>query len=231
MKIAYSCLVEGARSSNGRQSIFASSLMHNAGVMPEDIKIHVTPSVSPAFRDYVADHGMSLVPIDPFPGDHGYCNKIQQMFSPAFSGYTRVVLCDCDLYFVRWLEVESIRAPAVGRVVDRPNPPYPMLQRFFEAQGLATPSATDVGFPMAEGERTVASNWNGGLYVFDAGQLEFWGHAWAANVMRLLADLDTLGPYRNHIDQIGWALTLDQISDPLRASAWRTQLPSTFRPK
>jgi 2-polyprenyl-3-methyl-5-hydroxy-6-metoxy-1,4-benzoquinol methylase len=125
-----------------------------------------------------------------------------------------VVLCDCDLYFVRSLEAKRIQAPAAGRVVDRPNPPYSLLQSLFEAQGLATPLATDVGFPMADSERTVASNWNGGLYVFDVGQMEAWGRVWAATAMRLLADIDSLGPYRNHVDQISWALTINHLSIP-----------------
>ena len=214
MRIAYSCLVDGGAKFEWQAVNLCVSLMHNAGVPPEDIKVHVTPSVSLEFRDFVADHGLDLVPVDPFAGDNGYCNKIQQMFSPAFSGYTKVALCDCDLYFMRSLAVEQIQAPAAGRIVDRPNPAYPLLQRLFEAQGIAIPPATDVVFPKAKNERTVVSNWNGGLYVFDARHLETWGRAWAATAHRLLADVDALAPYRNHIDQIGWALTLCQLAIP-----------------
>jgi hypothetical protein len=214
MKIAYSCVVDGGAKIEWQAVNLCVSLIHNAGVMPADIKVHATPYVSHAFRAFAAGRGISLVPIDPFPGGHGYCNKIQQMFSAAFHGYDRAVLCDCDLYFLRPIDAESIRAPAAGRIVDRPNPPLAMLQALFAARRLASPPAADVGFPMAAGERTFASNWNGGVYALDARHLGPWGRAWAANAAWLLADPGSLGPYRPHVDQVSWTLTLGQLAIP-----------------
>jgi hypothetical protein len=214
MRAAYSCLVDGNPKLEWQAVNLCASLSENAGVMPEDIKLHVTPSVSMEFRAYALDRGMTIVPTDPFPGDHAYCNKIQQMFSPAFAGYTRVVLCDCDLYFMHPLVLELIASPAAGRVVDSPNPPLALLQSLYEARSIAPSASTDVGFPMAEAENTLTSNWNGGLYVLDVEQMESWGRVWLAHATGLLGELDVLGAYRNHVDQISWALTLDQCSIP-----------------
>jgi hypothetical protein len=186
--------------------------MHNAQIAVQDIKVHVTPSVSGEFREFVLDHGMSLVPIEPFPGNHGCCNKIRQMFSSAFVGYARAILCDCDLYFLRPPDLDRIVAPAAGRVVSGPNPPLALLRSLYEAQGLIPSPEIYVRFPQSNDERTITSNWNGGLYVFDAHQMEKWGSVWAAHAERLLANLASLGAYKAFADQISWALTVDQLS-------------------
>jgi len=211
MKTAYSCVVDGSPKFEWQAVSLCSSLMHNCGVSGEDIKVHVTPSVSDVFRDFALDHGLTLISIEPFAA-HGYCNKIQQMFSSAFVGYEKAVLCDCDLIFVRPPDLGSIAAAAAGRVVDRPNPPLELLLRLFAIRGIAPSPDTAVGFPNSDVERTVTSNWNGGLYVFDTREMPAWGRAWAECATSLLSDATLLGAYGNHVDQISWALTLDRLS-------------------
>jgi hypothetical protein len=212
MKTAYSCVVDGNPKFEWQAVTFCSSLMHNAAVAAEDIKVHVLPSISGEFRDFVLDHGMTLVPIKPFSDNQGYCNKIQQMFSSAFVGYRRAILCDCDLYFVRGPDINGIGTPAAGRVVDRPNPPLALLKTLYEKHGIVPSPEISVSFPDCSDERTVASNWNGGLYVFDVEHMERWGLFWAQYAARLLLDLPLLGGYKNHVDQISWALTVDRLS-------------------
>src|SRR5258707_10549667 len=136
MKTAYSCVVEGTPKFEWQAVNLCVSLVRNAGIAAQDIKVHVTSSVSREFREFVLDHGMCIVPIDPFLGDHGYCNKIQQMFSSAFAGYERAVLCDCDLYFLRPLQLTHLISPAAGCVVDRPNPPLPLLYSIYNDRGI-----------------------------------------------------------------------------------------------
>jgi 2-polyprenyl-3-methyl-5-hydroxy-6-metoxy-1,4-benzoquinol methylase len=212
MKAAYSCVVDGNPKFEWQAVTLCSSLMHNAAIAAEDVKVHVLPSVRSEFRDFVIDHGMTLVPIKPFSGKHGYCNKIQQMFSSAFVGYERAILCDCDLYFVRGPDINRIVAPAAGRVVDRPNPPLAFLKTLYEKQGIVPSPEISVGFPNCVDQRTVASNWNGGLYVFDVGHMGGWGRFWAECATRLLVDFPLLEGYENHVDQISWALTIDRLS-------------------
>jgi 2-polyprenyl-3-methyl-5-hydroxy-6-metoxy-1,4-benzoquinol methylase len=212
MKTAYSCVVDGSPKFEWQAVTLCSSLMHNAAIAAEDIKIHILPSVSSEFRDFAVDHGMTLVSVKPFFGSHGYCNKIQQMFSSAFIGYRRAVLCDCDLYFMRKPDLSRIAAPVAGRVVDRPNPPLALLKAIYEIQGIIPSPEISVGLPDYGDERTIASNWNGGLYVFHVEQMERWGRFWADYAARLLVDLALLGGYRNHVDQISWALTVDRLS-------------------
>jgi hypothetical protein len=222
-RTAYSCVVDGAPKYEWEAANLGISLVSNAGVAPADVKLHVTTSVSAEFREFALARGFCLVPIEPFPGNHGYCNKIQQMFSPAFAGYARVVLCDCDLYFASSPETHFVEAPAAGCLVTRPNPPYALLHRVFESAGLQAPSPVPVRFPMSDADCTAPSNWNGGLYVFAAGELETWGHAWAAHATRLLAgDPGPLGQYRMFADQTGWALTLHELAIPF------AQLPDTL---
>jgi 2-polyprenyl-3-methyl-5-hydroxy-6-metoxy-1,4-benzoquinol methylase len=214
MKIAYSCVVDASPKFEWQAVNLSFSLLNNVGASPADIKVHVTPDVSAAFRDFVLDHGMDLHEIQPFPGNHGYCNKLQQAASPAFRGYDKVVLCDCDLFFLADPDFGAISSPAAGRIVDRPLPPPPLLLSLYAECGIAPSPVLPVGFAPDPGETTVASNWNGGLYVLDAGRLAEWGATWRSHAERLLGDLEALGPYGNHVDQISWALTLDGLEIP-----------------
>jgi len=212
MTTAYSCVVDGGAKFEWQAVNLCLSLMRNAGVEARDIKVHVTPPVSDTFRHFVEDHGMDLRSIAPFPGGHGYCNKIQQMFSPAFTGYDRVVLCDCDLYFMHALNTEGLAAAAAGRVVDRPNPPLPLLCDLFARYDVAHSTIVPVGFPFNEAEQTFDSNWNGGLYVFDVEILERLGTTWAQMSTRLIQDIELLGKYSAHADQIGLSLALNSLA-------------------
>ena len=145
------------------------------------------------------------------------------MFSPAFAGYARAVLCDCDLYFVSSPAAHFVDAPASGCLVTRPNPPYPLLRSVFESAGLPAPAPVPARFPMSADECTAATKWNGGLSVFAVGELESWGRAWAAHALRLLAENPgPLGQYRMFADQTGWALTAQQLGIAF------AQLPQTF---
>lgn len=228
MRTAYSCVVDGSPIFEWEAVNLCSSLIHNAKIAAQDIKVHVTPSVSGEFLEFVLDRGMSFFPIAPFPGNHGHCNKIRQMFSSAFAGYARAILCDCDLYFLRPPDLDRIVAPAGGRVVGRPQPPLAFLRSLYEAQGLIASPEIYVAFPESDDERTIASNWNGGLYVFDAHQMEKWGSVWAAHAERLLANVASLGPCKAHVDQISWALTVDQLSIAYEHLPYENNYPARF---
>lgn len=229
MNTAYSCLVDGGAKFEWQAVNLCTSLIHSAGILPDDIKIHVTPSVSEDFRKCINNFGASIIEVEPFFAANGYCNKIQQMMSPAFKGYDRVVLCDCDLFFVRPIDLNNISAAAAGRIVDRPNPPYELLRKLFSRYNLQTKQAMQVGFANSADEITETSNWNGGLYVFDAKFVKQWGEEWAFHAKLLMDYSEEFAPYENHIDQIAWALTLASLQIPFEHISEEHNYPIHFK--
>lgn len=211
MRTAYSCLVDAGPKFEWQAVNLCTSILTNIGATPSDIKVHVTSRVSTEFANFVLDRGHCLLEVQPFPGDHGYCNKIQQLGSGAFAGYDRVVLCDCDLFFLTKPPLGSQIAAVAGRVVDQPNPPLDLLMKLYESRGITPRETCLVGFPTSADDLTIASNWNGGLYVLGTDCLEDCERVWARHALSLLADLDGLGNYRNHVDQIAWSLTLEEL--------------------
>lgn len=212
MKLAYSCVVDGRAKFEWQAVLLCDSLLRNAGANPEDIKVHVTPAVSPEFRGHATECGLRLVEVEPFPVGPGYCNKIRQTTSGAFFGYDWVLLCDCDLYFLRPVALPAgADLVACGRVVDRPNPPLNILRALYAQQGLSPPAVRPVSFAETPDELTFATNWNGGFYLVRGSQIERFGRRWADNAMALADQEDTLGRYHVHIDQIAFAMALDQL--------------------
>jgi hypothetical protein len=211
MRVAYSCVVDGGAKFEWQAVTLCFSLMRNAGVPAGDIKVHVTPTVGSDFRRFAADQGIDVRTIEPFPMGHGYCNKIQQSQVDSFDGYDRVVLCDCDIYFLSSPDLSGISAPAAGRIVDFPNPPLPIVQEIYDWRGIPLPRVVPATFAPSPDGLTIATNWNGGFYVFSTDLLRAIGPVWREHALALLNSIERMGRYRNFVDQLSLALTLDQL--------------------
>jgi 2-polyprenyl-3-methyl-5-hydroxy-6-metoxy-1,4-benzoquinol methylase len=194
------------------------SLLENAGCAGEDVRVHCTPGVTEAFKLRLTQLGITPVEIDTFPG-HPYCNKIQQCFSGAFDGYDKVVLTDCDLFFLSKPAV-SPEARFAGKVVDLPNPPLDVLQAIYNEAGVSPRGAVPVSCALAPQEQTYTSNLNGGFYVLDRSDLGLLGERWKTRAQWLLERPHLLGRSAMHVDQIALALALDELGiavTPLKA--------------
>jgi 2-polyprenyl-3-methyl-5-hydroxy-6-metoxy-1,4-benzoquinol methylase len=168
------------------------------------------PGVSTALRSSLSALGVRIVDTKPFDG-HPYCNKIQQCFSGAFDGYEKVVLTDCDVFFLRPLRIPESGIFA-GKVVDTENPPLAILRRVYEEAGVAPRSIAAVSCPLSDAEQTYASNLNGGMYVMDAALLPNIGRHWKRWATWLIERIGLLERYRMHVDQIALALALDELA-------------------
>lgn len=208
MSVAYSFVVDGTAKLEWQAACLVYNLF-SIGIPPQDIHCHVTPTVSEAFRSFAADRFVKLIPIDPFP-DHVYCNKLQQTHTVFDDEYENVVLCDCDVSFAEQLPSSVFEADAVGRVVDRPNPPLDLLDAIYARHGIDPSPIVPVGVPHTESERTRATNWNGGLYVFRRDFLTALGARWRGIAEDLIENIHLFARYANHVDQVSLALALDE---------------------
>jgi hypothetical protein len=218
---AYSFLVDAADKFETQAMLLVDSLIRNAGAPASAIYAHCTPNVSTEFRAFAAMRGVRVVDVQPFEGGHVYCNKITQLLTTDFSPYRVAALCDCDLFFLGRPSLDLAGAAVAGKVVDRPNPPIDILRDIFERFSLPLPPARLVDVPASETEQTVETNWNGGFYVIDGAVASRLGEVWRRYALALIAEIDRLGAYRIHVDQIAFALSIGALRLPY------TLLPST----
>lgn len=208
-KIALSCVVDGHAKFEWQAFLWAHSLQKNAGIPASDLRFHCLPSVSASFRSAARAMGVPVVEIEPFNG-HAYCNKIQQCFSGAFAGYDKVVLSDCDLFFL-----DTPRLPAgaqfAAKVVDMANPPLELLRNIFAERGVPLAEVVPVDCALSPEDRTLEVNCNGGFYAIDASLLPQLGAAWRAQALWLLERIHLLGSYANHVDQVAMSLALSEL--------------------
>ena len=209
MKIAYSCVVDAKPLFEWQAFILIQSLLRNVKCDPVDIKVHCLPGVTQSFRNAVNNLNTEIIDIQPYQG-HSYCNKIQQCFSSAFDEYDKVVLLDCDLFFLSLPEInENITFAA--KIVDLPNPPIEILDKIFREASIKKPKQVLVDCSMSQDEITYEKNCNGGLYVIDQKHLRDIGIAWSKRANWLLDRIELLGNYHQHVDQISLSLALNQL--------------------
>lgn len=208
-KVAFSCVVDGAAKFEWQAYLWAHSLLRNGGVDAADLRFHCLPSVSEHFRRAARSFGIAVVDVAPFEG-HPYCNKIQQCFSGAFEGYGRVVLSDCDLFFLNPPRIPE-DGPFAAKVVDLPNPPLSALTAIYTERGLPLPDVVKAGCALSPDETTFDLNFNGGYYVVDSALLARLGPVWKAHAAWLINRIDLLGSYSNHVDQVAMSLALSEL--------------------
>lgn len=220
--IAYSCYVDSHPRFEWQATLFCASLIRNGRVDPGDIYVHINPGVSNQFRKLVEGFGANCVEAEPFDQTNPYCNKIVQTRTEALSKYQSVVLCDCDLYVLAPFSQTLGEDEALGRTVDRPNPPLQMLEEIYLKSSLAFPNVVPVGYPLSTDEKTFATNWNGGFYVLRGDRIGAFGEAWARFAQGLLGrEEEALGDYKVHVDQVAFGMALDELK-----LSWSTLNPA-----
>ena len=209
MKVAYSCVVDAHAKFEWQAFLWAHSLIE-AGVDAECLRVHCMPGVTEAFRNQMTQLGAAIFETTPFPG-HVYCNKIQQFTSNAFEGFDRIVLTDCDLFFLRAPSLPQGAAFAAG-VVNLPNPPLPELKEIYRQAGVTESPTVLAKAALTPADLTLSSNVNGGFYAIDPAVFPKLGDAWRRHARWLLERMALLGAtYQNHVDQVALALALDEL--------------------
>lgn len=223
MKIAYSCVVDAKARFEWQAFLLIQSLIKNGNVDPEDIKIHCLPGVTDMFQAAISDLKVKIVNILPFDG-HPYCNKIQQCFSKAFEGYDKIVLIDCDLYFLSLPEIH-INWGFAAKIVDLPNPPLDSLTEIFRKAQVKQPEKVLAGCALLDEESTYATNFNGGVYIIDYKYLHDIGVSWRKYAYWLLDHINLLDNYHPHVDQVALSLALSELEIPVHPLTAKDNFP------
>ena len=200
----FSTLVDSTPKYEFQGLAWAWSLLQ-AGVSPEQIVVHRTPSLSGSFRSALADLGVATREVPAHPSGHPYCNKVQQLRHGVWSGSELIVLCDADLI---WLDPHRLpRVQFAAKVVDRPNPPEDRWRKLLEDAELAS-VFVPVDVTDSPHERTPSTNFNGGLYLLEAKLAGELGEAWDERIGWLGGRETLLEGSAAHRDQVALALAL-----------------------
>lgn len=186
-----------------------------ARIEPADLRVHI---VGPPNEDIVSvlrSRGAVVRHVDAFDHRSPHCNKVAGVLSMAGEQDAGIcALTDADTVFLEDPRTIELPSGSVGmRPVDLENPPVDVLERVFEAAGVATPPEVALpwsrrSFPRRRRPKTLAGNGNGGLYVVPAPLLDEVGRAWATWAAWLLDRPGYLGAWAIHVDQVAMALAL-----------------------
>ena len=142
-----------------------ASLTGVAGVDPGDLVVHVVGQGSSDVLEYLRSEGVAVRPVERFDTRSPHCNKIAgalRLAQDPIDGLA--VLCDTDIAVLedpRLLELPE--STVGGKLVDAPVPSLEAVLNIFAVAGLDLPPV--VPLPWGDGDRTVAGNTNGGLYL------------------------------------------------------------------
>ena len=210
MMVFYSCVVDSGTVSACQLKIWVSSLRYLAGIPASRICVHVVGENLPV-EEFLREHGVRFVRVERF-GDGKFCNKLTQCTSPLFLDSDFVFLTDCDMAFLEPLDDCANYGAVVGKIVDMPNPPLPILQHLFKILNVKQPSILDT-----LNGKSFSNNFNGGLYGIPFGFMGQLGKFWQYYSLELLNSVrikKLLGFYVKHIDQLAFSLAINYTQIP-----------------
>lgn len=222
--IAYSCVVDSKPRYEWQAFVLVHSILNNVKCDPNDIKVHCLPDVTGAFRSLLHNLKIDIIDIEPFEGNHPYCNKIEQCFSPALLRYDKVILMDCDLFFLS-KPILSDQIEFAAKVVDMPLPPLDILMEVYQKAKIPLPREVPVDCALSDEDMTFEHNLNGGVYYIDSSILDRLGITWKNSTHWLLSTGVDLGEYKNHVDQIAMGLALDKLGINVQSLSAQTNFP------
>ncbi len=189
-----------------------AALTEVAGVPPSDLVVHHVGDTTSEVLDFLAGEGVALARVDPFDERSPHCNKVAGALALAERPPDgTAVLCDTDVVVLE--DPRRIPVPprsVGGKPVDAPLPPSEVLTAVFAAAGLDAPPPVMLAW--GAGDRTLAGNMNGGLYLVPGGFVAELAPAWAGWARWLLDRAPLLEQWAVHVDQVAMALALAELA-------------------
>lgn len=219
-----SCVVDDHPRFHTEALRWFASLVDLAGVRPVDLVVNTVGAQSSGVLSYLEGQGVVLHVIDQFDSRSPHCNKISGALRLADERHPGLVaLCDTDIAVLEDPRQVSVPDDSIAaKLVDAPVPPLDVLVGVFRSAGLPIPDTRLL--PWGQVDRTVVSNFNGGLYLIPGALLPAIAPAWATWARWLLDRTDLLGSWSVHVDQVALslALTAEQVEPIALSVRWNT---------
>ena len=206
-------------------------------VRRDSIVLQCTERVPREVRNELTKNRYTVTLITPYL-DGKYCNKITQLdyfIKENMTDACGVFLLDLDLVILSPIDVAE-RDHVLGKIVDGPNPPLPILERIFAEAGVDIPGIVPCDWGTGE---TISTNFNGGFLYVPMKLVPCLQPAWRrwAEFLYARPELFDRPGQRHHTDQISFCLALAAEKIPYRhlSANWnfplhRSTLPQSFRP-
>jgi hypothetical protein len=202
----------------------AHSLVTHANVPWSAIHVQCTKEVPfrtvKAFRDLgCITHSLTRF------GDGRYCNKLAQWDNLKGVGADHFVFLDTDMICVGDIVGHLPSDRIAGKVVDVPNPKFPLLDTLFERAGFHDRPAV-VPVDALQGH-TYRANCNGGLYSVPRSMADLLFETWRRRALALLDDIEPLRAVKkeSHVDQIAFCMAVHETSLPFSHLASNVNYP------
>jgi hypothetical protein len=185
-------------------------------------------------------------------GRAAYCNKISQLFIDDVIDCDFLILSDADIGFLAPPEQTVNGAPLRAKRVDLPVPHVTTIEEWLKTIGIPWFGESEAQFAPRQGHRTeltslvkkqshlnplenvkrktLAYNYNGGLYVIQQNEIKRLREAWSKYAAKLLAAAPLSAKWSIHADQIGLACAIYDLGIEVSEleSCWNfpTHLPA-----
>ena len=213
MNIVYSCVIDAGCKLAHQALVWAVTLQELAGISPQQLVVHCTTDCPESTMNEFRAAGLRVEIIPPHAGSP-YCNKVQQLLSPAWDDADVMVLCDADLAWAGPLDARYLTTSAISaKVVDGPNPPEQTIKELLADANLtekAEWASTTVG-----GHTTLRGNCNGGLYVIPKQFLEPLKEAWPRWAEWMCQKWQD-GKCTYNVDQLSFAFSVLELGIPIQ---------------
>jgi hypothetical protein len=208
MRTAFSCVVDDDPKYIRQAVLWAASLLVYGEQRAESLVVHTVGQADPGLRHLLDHWGIEMVEVQAFDGRHRYSNKLTQFETASLREADVVVLCDCDLAFTRsvmpWIQGERLRA----RIAHRPWLRPAQWDAIFASANLRLPTAR---VRAGNGEWTLPSFCNGGLYMMPRALFDEMGDVWVKWNRWLLERLELLHPLQMFADQVSFSLACEDL--------------------
>jgi hypothetical protein len=211
--VYYSCVVDSDPKFVYQLWIWITTLAAQ-GVRSSDLFVHIVrrEGAQTALEAYLQSRGIAYRYIEPF-GDGRFCNKLEQLCTPALLEREFAVLSDLDQAFLTDLRPWIGRGTICAKEVDYANPRVEALEALYRHAGFTRfPDRKRCTF---DADETFVTNCNGGIYIFRTAVFERLLPRWRHWVHWVLRQHDILGEKILHVSQISLSLALWELGEPV----------------
>lgn len=257
MKVHLSCLVDHDPKFAIQAFNWVTSLKAT-GTAATPFICSVDGALSPSQRRSFENLGARVLDAERFgDGRAAYCNKISQLFVDDVLDCDWLILSDADIGFLAPPEQMINEKPLRAKLVDFPNPELSDIEGWLNAIGVPWFGDAYADFAHVSHHKrtkvtalieilkkkaglanidkvkrkTLAHNYNGGLYVIRRQDVEALRTSWSDYARKLLAAAPADVSWAKHADQIGFACAVHDLGLEVSELESGWNFPTHFSPR